>query len=82
MPDINAQRDQKARRIVESYLKEGFENARVISAIAIEGESEWKISAELGQPVRDKEEIVINDRDGQIISYKTARSATPIGGTS
>jgi hypothetical protein len=53
-------------------VEEGFDNVRIISAVAIEGEAEWKITAEIGQPVRDKKEIIINDRDGQIISYKTA----------
>jgi hypothetical protein len=59
--------------IVKRFLaEEGFENVRITSAIAIEGEAEWKVTAEIGQPVRDKKEIIINDRDGQIISYKTA----------
>ena len=58
---------------VKRFLtEEGFENVRVTSAVAIEGEAQWKITAEIGQPVRDKKEVIINDRDGQIISYKTA----------
>jgi len=58
---------------VKRFLtEEGFERIRVTSAIAIEGEAQWKITAEIGQPVTDKKEIIINDRDGQIISYKTA----------
>jgi hypothetical protein len=63
----------QANSIVKRFLaEEGFESVRIISAVAIEGEAEWKITAEVGQPVRDKKEIIINDRDGQIISYKTA----------
>jgi hypothetical protein len=58
---------------VKRFLaEEGFERVRVTSAIAIEGEAQWKITAEIGAPVTDKKEIIINDRDGQIISYKTA----------
>ena len=53
-------------------MEEGFGHVLVTSAVAIEGESQWKITADIGQPVRDKKEIIINDRDGQIISYKTA----------
>ena len=57
---------------VKRFLtEEGFERVRVTSAIAIEGEAQWKVTAEIGQPVTDKKEIIINDRDGQIISYKT-----------
>ena len=53
-------------------LEEGFEHVLVTSAVAIEGEAQWKVNAEIGQPARDKKEIIVNDRDGQIISYKTA----------
>ncbi len=51
---------------------EGFDNIRVTSAVAIEGEAEWKVTADIGQPARDKKEIIVNDKDGKIISYKTA----------
>ena len=51
---------------------EGFEHVLVTSAVAQEGEAQWKVTADIGQPARDKKEIIINDRDGQIISYKTA----------
>jgi hypothetical protein len=60
--------------IVKKFLKEdeGFEDIKIASAVAIEGEAEWKVTAEIGTPVRDKKEIIVNDRDGKIISYKTA----------
>ena len=60
--------------IVKKFLKEdaGFEDIRVASAVAIEGEAEWKVTVDIGQPVRDKKEIIVNDRDGKIISYRTA----------
>jgi len=63
----------QAIAVAKKFLaEERFDDVRIISAIAIEGEAEWKITAEVGQPVRDKKEIIINDRDGQIISYKAA----------
>ena len=63
----------KAIETVKEFLaEEGFDGVRVTSAVAIEGEAQWKITAEIGQPVRDKKEIIINDRDGQIISYRSA----------
>ena len=60
--------------IVRRFLteEEGFENVRVTSAVAIEGEAEWKVTADIGLPARDKKEVIVNDRDGKIISYKTA----------
>jgi hypothetical protein len=64
----------EAIAIVKKFLTEeaGFESIRITSAVAIEGEAEWKVTAEIGQPARDKKELVVNDRDGKIISYKTA----------
>ena len=60
--------------IVRKFLKEdaGFEDIRITSAVAIEGEAEWKVTADIGQPARDKKEIIVNDRDGKIISYKVS----------
>jgi hypothetical protein len=60
--------------IVKKFLADdaGFENIRITSAVAIEGEAEWKVTADIGQPARDKKEIIVNDRDGKIISYKVA----------
>ena len=51
--------------------EEGFDNVRITSAVAIEGEAQWKITAEIGQPVRDKKELIVSDKDGQVISYKS-----------
>jgi len=58
--------------IVKKFLTEdaGLESIKIVSAVAIEGEAEWKVMAEIGVPARDKKEIVVNDRDGKIISYK------------
>ena len=60
--------------VVKHFLteEEGFENVKVTSAVAIEGEAEWKVTADIGLPARDKKEVIVNDRDGKIISYKTA----------
>lgn len=63
----------EAIAVTKRFLaEERYEDVKIVSAIAIEGEAEWKITAEIGQPVRDKKEIIVNDRDGQIISYRTA----------
>jgi hypothetical protein len=60
--------------IIKKFLTEeaGYEKIRVVSVVAIEGEAEWKVVAEIGQPAREKKEIIVNDRDGKIISYKEA----------
>lgn len=56
------------------FLKEeaGFDNIRISSVVAVEGESNWKIIVEIGQPTTDKKEIIVDDRDGKIVSYRQA----------
>jgi hypothetical protein len=60
--------------ISKKFLVEeaGFEMVRVASVVAVEGELNWKVVAEVGQPTTDKKEIIVDDRDGKIISYKQA----------
>jgi hypothetical protein len=60
----------EAINVVKKFLteEEGFEDIRITSAVLIEGEAEWKVTADIGQPARDKKEIIVNDRDGKIIS--------------
>jgi len=68
---MNLSVSQAIATVKQFLAEEGFETVRVTSAIAIEGEAQWKVTAEIGQPTRDKKEVIVNDRDGQIISYKT-----------
>jgi hypothetical protein len=60
--------------VAKNFLVEeaGFDMVRVASVVAIEGELSWRVVAEVGQPTTDKKEIVVDDRDGKIISYKQA----------
>ena len=60
--------------IAKKFLREeaGFDNVRISSVVAIEAESSWRVNTEIGQPTTDKKEIIIDDRDGKIISYKQA----------
>lgn len=60
--------------VTKKFLAEeaGFESIRISSAVAIEGEANWKVVAEIGQPITDRKEIIIDDKDGKIISYKQA----------
>ncbi|MDE1854064.1 MAG: hypothetical protein KGI38_10035 [Thaumarchaeota archaeon] len=62
---------------VKKFLAEdaGLETIRVTSAVAIEGEAEWKVTADIGQPTRDRKEMIVNDNDGKIISFKTGATA-------
>jgi len=56
----------------KKFLKEdaGYDSVRISSAVAIEGESNWKVLVEIGQPTTDRKEIIVDDRDGNIVSYR------------
>ena len=58
--------------VTKKFLREeaGFDNVRIASVVGVEGESNWKAVVEIGQPTSDKKEIIVDDRDGKIISYK------------
>lgn len=60
--------------VTKKFLKEeaGFDNIRISSVVAIEGESNWKAVVEIGSPTTDRKEIIVDDRDGKIVSYKQA----------
>jgi len=60
--------------VTKKFLREeaGFGTVRISSAVAIEGELSWKVVAEIGQPTTDRKEIIVDDRDGKIVSYKQA----------
>jgi hypothetical protein len=60
--------------IAKKFLREeaGYDTVRVSSAVAIEAESKWRVLAELGQPTTDRKEVIIDDEDGKIVSYKQA----------
>ena len=68
---MNLSVSQAIATVKKFLAEEGFESVRVTSAVAIEGEAQWKVTAEIGQPATDRKEIIVNDRDGQIISYRT-----------
>ena len=58
----------------KKFLKEeaGFDSIRISSVVAVEGESNWKVNVEIWQPATDKKEIIVDDRDGKVVSYKQA----------
>jgi hypothetical protein len=60
--------------VAKKFLKEeaGYENVKISSAVAIEAELSWRVVAEVWQPSTDKKEIIVDDRDGKVISYKQA----------
>jgi hypothetical protein len=60
--------------IAKNFLKgeAGFDTVRISSVVGVEAESNWKVLAEIGQPVTSRKEIIVDDADGKIVSYKEA----------
>jgi hypothetical protein len=59
---------------VRKFLKEdaGYEKLTISSVVAIEPDSKWKIVAEISGIGPDKKEVIVDDKDGNIVSYKQA----------
>ena len=60
--------------ITKKFLKEeaGFDNVRISSVVGVEAESHWRVLADVGQPTTNKKELIVDDLDGKIVSYKEA----------
>jgi hypothetical protein len=60
--------------IAKKFLTEeaGFDKVRVSSVVGVEAESNWRVNVDIGLPTNDKKELIVDDKDGKIISYKQA----------
>ena len=60
--------------IAKKFLKDeaGFDTVRISSVVGVEAESSWKVLAEIGQPVTGRKEMIVDDGDGKMISYREA----------
>ena len=58
----------------KKFLREdaGYERVTISSVVAIEPDSKWKIIAEISSISPDKKEIIVDDKDGKVVSYKQA----------
>lgn len=63
-PDVMA----LARKFLRD--EEECEDPRLTSVEAIEPDSKWKVLANVGEVGVVRRELVIDDRDGKIVSYK------------
>jgi len=60
--------------VTKKFLSEdaGYEKATISSAVTIEPDSKWKVMAEVAGIGPDRREIIVDDKDGNIVSYKHA----------
>jgi hypothetical protein len=50
----------------------GYERVIIASVVAIEPDSKWKVIAEISGTSPDKKEVIVDDKDGKVVSYKQA----------
>jgi len=60
--------------VTRRFLKEdaGYDKVTISSVVAIEPDSKWKVIAEISGIGPDRKEVVVDDKDGNIVSYKQA----------
>jgi len=49
-----------------------YEKVTITSAVAVKPDSKWKVIAEIARIGPDRKEIIIDDKDGKIVSYTQA----------
>jgi len=59
---------------VKKFLREdaGYEKLTISSVVAIEPDSKWKVIAEISGIGPDRKEVIVDDKDGKVVSYKQA----------
>ena len=58
--------------IAKKFLTDeaGFDRVRFASVVGVEADKAWRVLAEIGQPTTNKKELIVDDGDGKIVSYK------------
>jgi hypothetical protein len=50
----------------------GYDKLTVASVVAVEPDSKWKVIAEISGIGPDRKEVIVDDKDGKVVSYKSA----------
>jgi hypothetical protein len=60
--------------LTRKFLKNdaGFSDVRFSAVEAIEPDSKWKVTAIVEELPPNRKELIVDDKDGKIISYKQA----------
>ncbi len=56
----------------KKFLKDetNSDNPKITSVEAIEPDSKWKVIADVGDVAMVRRELIVDDRDGKIVSYR------------
>ena len=50
----------------------GYHSLTIASVVAVEPDSKWRVIAEISGIGPDKKEVIVDDKDGKVVSYKGA----------
>jgi hypothetical protein len=58
--------------LTRKFLKDeaGFADVKFSSVESIEPDSKWKVTVSVEELPPNKKELIVDDRDGKIVSYK------------
>lgn len=67
--------------VAKKFLREdaGYERMMISSVVAIEPDSKWKVLAEIPGIAPQKKEVIVDDKDGNVVSYKPGQDREGAG---
>jgi hypothetical protein len=60
--------------VTKKFLKDdaGYDKVTISTVVAMEPDSKWKVIAEISGIGPDRREVIVDDKDGNVVSYKQA----------
>ena len=60
--------------VTKKFLKEdaGYDRVTISSVVAVETDSKWKVIVGISGIGPEKKEVLVDDKDGNIVSYRQA----------
>jgi hypothetical protein len=67
--------------VAKKFLKEdaGYERITISSVVALEPDSKWKVLAEIPGIAPQKKEVIVDDKDGNVVSYRPGQEREGAG---
>ena len=67
--------------VAKTFLKEdaGYERITISSVVAVEPDSKWRVLAEIPGISPKKREVIVDDNDGNVVSYKPGQDREGAG---
>jgi hypothetical protein len=67
--------------VAKKFLREdaGYDRMTISSVVAMEPDSKWKVIAEISGIAPQKKEVIVDDKDGNVVSYKPGQDREGAG---